>query len=213
VPCDPADPTLKLCLDFEAPLDLGIADLSADGVLAITDRVGSMDRDSERAAVLNPGSTIHMPEQDKLDVTGALALDLWIRPMGLPPGPGKAWLLDNDKQYGARIEARKVLCVVKDKLVESAPLADDADWHHVACTYDGQVMKVFVDGELVGCRGETLAIPVDGRAGLALGANVDGMGKYSESYRGGLDNVRVWARADIDACAVAGATGCATACP
>lgn len=212
--CDPADPTLKLCLDFEEPFETSIADLSADGVIATAEQVLGIDHDDERAAMLSPGSRLRVPESAKLDITGALAIDAWIHPMmGLPIGPEKAWVLDNEKQYGIRLEDDKVVCLVKDRLVASPPLASPQDWHHIACTYDSQVMKVFVDGQLAACRAEATPIPTDGKAGLALGANLGGKWTFSEPYRGGLDNVRVWARADIDVCAAAGSTGCATVCP
>jgi hypothetical protein len=215
--CDANDPTLRFCVDFEAPITDVVSDLSAHGVDAQAASIGRMDHETEHAAALTIGSTIHVAETPKLDIAQQLALDLWIRPIGQPLAGKKFWMLDNNTQYAASFtEERKARCVIKDRTVDSRPLPADTAWHHVGCTYDGATMKVFIDGKLDGCSAQVLAIPTGGTSGLALGANLSGPSNtplYDEQFVGGLDDVRVWARSDIDMCAAADKTGCTTTCP
>jgi hypothetical protein len=211
-PCDATDPSLRLCVDFQPP----IADRSASGaVIAVTD-VSALDRNGEPAGLLTAASTMHVRESVALDLQGALALDMWIRPATSPPAGG-AWLLDNNQQYGVNITgARAVRCVLGSFTVDSAaPTALDV-FQHVACTYDGATLKVFVNGELSGCANVAIAIPTTGADGLAIGANLSGTDDdpaFADRFVGGIDDVRVWARSDLDVCAIAGRTGCNTVCP
>ena len=76
-------------------------------------------------------------------------------------------------------------------------------------------LKVFVDGALSRCENVTDAISSIGISGLAIGANLSGTDAvpvFRESFVGGIDDVRVWARTDLDICAMAGQTDCNTAC-
>jgi hypothetical protein len=63
-------------------------------------------------------------------------------------------------------------------------------WHHVAATYDGFKMKVYIDGILMGQRDYAGQISINNND-LTLG-NQPG---YSEYFGGSLDEVRVWNRA------------------
>jgi hypothetical protein len=210
--CDPADRALRLCVDFEAP----VADRSPAGAAIAATEVTEMDRDGDPAAALSATSTMHLRESDALDVQGALTLDAWIRPMGTPT-PDGFWILDNNQQYGATYTAAGTIrCVLGSRAVESrAVVANDGRFHHVACTYDRAKLKVFVDGELSRCLDATVEIPITGTSGLALGANVTGADTaptFYGNFVGGLDDVRVWARSDVDVCAAAQRTGCRTSC-
>jgi len=210
--CDRADPSLRLCVDFESPL----ADRSSRGAAIDAISVSAMDRDGERAAALTAASTIHVHEAVELDVD-RLTLDMWIRPNGTPAGGARYWILDNNTQYAASFtDTRKARCVIGSASVDSDPLADDGRFHHVACAYDGAKLKVFVDGDVSRCKDVAGPIPTTGADGLAIGANLSGSDAapvFSESFVGGIDDVRVWARGDLDVCAMAHRTGCRTTCP
>lgn len=210
--CVPSDPALRLCVDFDGSIE----DRSANAVSISANAVDSMDRDGEPAAALTTTSTIHLREALKLEIAQGLSLDMWIRPMGTPGSDGY-WLLDNNQQYGATYtSAGKIRCVLGSRSVESAAtIMNDGQFHHVACTYDGTDLKVFVDGELSRCQATDAGIPTSGTSGLAIGANVTGAEtapSFSGKFVGGLDDVRVWARAGLDACAAAGRSGCKTRC-
>jgi hypothetical protein len=212
--CDRSDPSLRLCVDFEHP----ISDRSATGAAIDAREVAAMDREGEPAAWLSAASTLHIREASTLDLEGQLTLEMWIRPMGLPAAGTGFWMLDNNQQYAAAFtDAGTIRCVLGNRVVDSAPLPMPSDdrFHHVACAYDRTTLRVYVDGELSRCANVTIEIPTTGDDGLAIGANLSGtdaVPQYDDSFVGGLDDVRVWARSDVDVCAAAGRTGCRTSC-
>lgn len=60
-------------------------------------------------------------------------------------------------------------------------------WHHLAATYDGANMRIYVNGVLAATQAQTGAIATNTNA-LALG-NQPG---YSEYFGGSVDEVRIW---------------------
>jgi hypothetical protein len=79
-----------------------------------------------------------------------------------------------------------------------SPIARPADvwdgaWHHVAGTFDGRVLRLFVDGRPVG---EPLEVPM--RIDYSTTTSNAAFGRYvggcDLSFRGDLDLVRLWSR-------------------
>ncbi len=210
--CDRNDPSLRLCVDFDG----AIADRSATAAAVAASQVTPMERGDDPAIALSETSTMHVRESDALDIQGGLALDMWIQPAGRPPTGEGFWILDNNTQYAASFrDTGAVRCVVAGQVVNSAPVPDDGEFHHVACTYDGAKLKVFVDGDVSKCLDLVAEIPTTGIDGLAIGANLSGTDEapvFNEPFVGGIDDVRVWARSALDVCAAAGRTGCRTSC-
>jgi hypothetical protein len=212
--CDRSDPSLRLCVDFEG----AIADRSANGAAIAASGVSPMERDGEPAAALTTSSSMHLREAATLDIQGGLALDMWIRPTGKPSSGNTFWMLDNNTQYGASFTSTGAIrCVISGLSSDSSGLVpSDDQFHHVACTYDGSMLKIYIDGDLQRCAGlGGAAIVTTGIDGLAIGANLSGSDTdpdYDDRFVGGLDNVRVWARSDLDVCAAAKQTGCRTSC-
>jgi hypothetical protein len=176
-----------------------------------------MQRDGEPAAMLSATSTMHVRELAALDIKDGIALDMWIRPSSYPALGSSYWMLDNNQQYGASFtDLGAVRCVLGSASLDGGAVPTDGKFHHVACTYDRAQLKVYVDGDVVRCGGLTSQIPTTGTSGLAIGANVSGSDAdpdYANAFVGGIDDVRVWARAGMDVCAAAGRTGCQTVCP
>ena len=69
----------------------------------------------------------------------------------------------------------------------SAPYGTLNAWHHLALTYDGVSMKLYIDGVLKNSKAQTGLIASNGNP-LALG-NQTG---FTENFGGGLDEVRIW---------------------
>ena len=63
-------------------------------------------------------------------------------------------------------------------------------WAHVAGVFDGQAVKIFVDGKLVGSR-PAVGKRRKNRLPLLIGADVDAGGNPTRSYKGAIDEVRV----------------------
>jgi hypothetical protein len=72
-----------------------------------------------------------------------------------------------------------------EEVFVGGPAVDDGRWHHVALTWDGETLRLFVDGERSGTRQSTVA-PSPGES-LAIGANTEQFNRFS----GFLDEVRV----------------------
>jgi Tol biopolymer transport system component len=64
------------------------------------------------------------------------------------------------------------------------------DWHHVACTFDGNVRRIFIDGVLAGEKA-TSGIPHPARTGLLIGARMFGS-TPQQKFAGWMDEVRLW---------------------
>jgi hypothetical protein len=69
-------------------------------------------------------------------------------------------------------------------------LAKLNQWHHLAATYDGYYMSIYIDGVLAGTQAFAGSITVNSNP-LALGGHTG----YGEYFTGKLDEVRVWNRA------------------
>ncbi|MCK6600908.1 MAG: T9SS type A sorting domain-containing protein [Bacteroidetes bacterium] len=66
--------------------------------------------------------------------------------------------------------------------------ANDGNWHHAAATYDGETVKVYLDGNLIGSGNLSLST---GSGAFRIGRRVAG-DSYSEDFSGEIDEVRVW---------------------
>ncbi len=83
--------------------------------------------------------------------------------------------------------------------VTTNPLFSDSiisfnQWHHVACTFDGSMMRIYIDGMLNGEK------PFSGTLFSSLkktyiGRWVNTIGISSNSFQGTIDNVRIYNRA------------------
>jgi hypothetical protein len=66
----------------------------------------------------------------------------------------------------------------------------DGRWHHCAATFDGQTMRVYLDGKEIGSLARPGVISAGGLAPGCIGSSNGG-----ECFQGGLDDVRIYATA------------------
>jgi hypothetical protein len=64
------------------------------------------------------------------------------------------------------------------------------EWHHLAGVFDGETVRVFVDGKQVATAEASGAQPRSG-VDLHVGAQCDDAGRRSAYFRGGIDEVRI----------------------
>jgi len=78
--------------------------------------------------------------------------------------------------------------------LQSATAGQDTNWHHIAATYDGTTMKVYIDGSLDAQTAATLTIPDTSQA-LLIGTTYGGYSSESGwaqgFFAGSLDEVRI----------------------
>lgn len=70
-------------------------------------------------------------------------------------------------------------------------------WHHVAATYDGARMRLYLDGNEVGRVAKSGAVTMDPTVPVYIGANPGGIlpGQAAKFWDGQLDEVGIWERA------------------
>ncbi len=64
----------------------------------------------------------------------------------------------------------------------------DGTWHHCAATFDGRMMRVFLDGQLIGERERPGSITTDASAPGFIGSS-NGTGEF---FQGGIDDLRIY---------------------
>src|SRR5215216_2276467 len=159
---------------------------------------------------------ISVPDANSLDLTTAMTIAAWIKPTGAAAATQdlvkKATISSVNGYELSLSSAQKVF--VRFNQVTSAdtyrinsttsyPLSGTA-WMHVAATYDGTTIKLYINGVLENSVAGPAAIATNSLP-LTLGAQSDG----TRFYSGLLDDVRIEARtlsaSEIAALATAGA--------
>jgi hypothetical protein len=217
--CSTSDPSLRLCIDFDDQTNLATDGSSSAHVVDAANLV-PMQRDAEGAVQVNAASHIYIPESPKLDIPEDLTVSLWIKADLGVTALATRWLFDNNTQYFASMRADgSIRCGSGTRVTDSPPILLDGQWHHVACTYEDDEMRTYVDGHIASCvEFSDRDIPTDGNDGFAVGANLSstaGTPRFMEQFVGGIDNVQVFSRLvpSSELCTAAGGTVCNTICP
>ncbi|MDQ6989360.1 MAG: tandem-95 repeat protein [Mariprofundaceae bacterium] len=74
--------------------------------------------------------------------------------------------------------------------VSSAVTVNDGKWHHVAVTYSGANIQLYVDGVATGLA--TAMSPVISLGNATIGAYVNNLGALTSPFSGEIDDVRMW---------------------
>jgi hypothetical protein len=206
--CDPLDGTLVACYRFEDP-DAPVEDGSSyanDGsdvhdVLLVAGLPGH-----GQAIAFAARSVAAVPDDPSLDLRNAATLELWLRVNALPPAGGRYGLLDNNGQYGLFLGPDgKVRCAMSSTVPIALAVVPGV-WTHIACTYDGQAVRLYQDGVL-GSTTPTMVTLTNGSTdGMRLGEN----SPSGDVLDGALDDVRIFsvARTPAQVCGAAGRTSC-----
>jgi hypothetical protein len=143
-----------------------------------------------------------VPDDDRLDLTGPITLAAWIKPGKLgtanviakanfvsnPVVPGYELNLSTTGKPFVRFNASDTYRV---NGATSYP-SDGTAWMHVAATYDGAVIRLYVNGVLDGSLASTFGISTND---LPLGIGAQSDGNTGRLFKGALDEARVYDRA------------------
>jgi hypothetical protein len=79
-------------------------------------------------------------------------------------------------------------------------------WSHVACTYDGAMVRIFHNGQQLNSAASTGALLAGDGNGIAIGGN----SPSGDPLLGDVDELRIWkiARTPAQICADYGLDGC-----
>jgi len=149
-------------------------------------------------------SLVEVPNDDALNITGEITIEVWVNPSKFNSEIGgvvQKWGDDtNRRQY--------LFCLLVDKVdfyvsgvgttwpnALGASSIPAGEWTHIAGTYDGAAIKIYVDGELdgeVASNEGIFASDVPVWIG-GYGPNADFGG--NRHYAGIIDEVRLWSEA------------------
>ena len=154
--------------------------------------------DATRGQVLSfngSNGMVTIADADSLDLTTGITLQAWVRPTSVSGwrtailkevAGGLSYSLyandgDADKPAGyVRIDSVEEKIRAKKRLTVNT-------WTHIAMTYDGVIMRFFVNGEEVDSRSEPGAAQVS-NGKLRIGGNT----VWGEWFKGQMDDVRIY---------------------
>lgn len=113
------------------------------------------DQDNDRARITSTAAL--QPEQ--------VTIEAWVRPSRMPPANTRMMVVHKGSaspstppfaSYSIEYNANGTwrcyahASAVGEELVDGSRMSAPLQWHHVACTYDGIALRLFVDGEADG---------------------------------------------------------------
>jgi hypothetical protein len=208
LPCELADPSLALCLDFNDVASLGF-DSSVgqhDGqVRDVQAMVRNVVTLQDPAAAFSLDASIVIPDAPSLDLptSDQLSIDVWLAPTTNPPSTFQ--VLQHGQYAIAMLGDGRVRCTFGDAFADTAAIRTGAMWTHVGCTFDGSNLIAYVNGDVSAC-----FAPETWSALAPMSRVIVGL-----PFIGGIDNLHVLARAlsPDEMCARAGNTDCTPDCP
>jgi hypothetical protein len=181
--------------DTDSPITLDYYGNRLGGVLSKCKRAPGIDGN----ALVCDGGWVTVEPDPRLSVTAALSIECWVKTD--QAGQDNRWMVNRVLSGGTNTGFR--LGLAKGAPSFEVPVTDFSHhlnaeqplplgrWVHLAGTFDGKVMRLYVDGQLVGTMD---------RPGPARGSNLPlYLGSYAPDhwahFDGLLDEVRLWSRA------------------
>ncbi len=217
----PGSDTVTLVVGAPANPDL-VAKWSLDEISGTTasDQVGGHDATLQGGPVWRPsdgqfggalefGGGAERAQIPAFDLAGdQMTIATWVKPASFAgtadegrfvskasstAGSDHYWMLGNYVNGTAVRFRLKTANGGTSTLVSSTGQLELNQWHHVAATYDGANMRIFVDGDQVAITAKTGAITANGGVGVALGNQPAGAG--DRGFAGSLDDVVIFSAA------------------
>jgi len=145
------------------------------------------------------GSCASAPHSGAFCIADALTIEAWVQPTKFPPPDDYATIVRKEGAFALRFGGGAMRSSIgllvwmdgaPDRL-ESPPLRWRAgEWHHVAGTFDGKQMRLYVDGR------EVASLPIEAPASVDVSGDacfVGGCG-VKWPFRGAIDEVRIYER-------------------
>ncbi len=200
----PAPAGLVLALGFNEATGTAAIDASPaanNGTLSGATRVAGRTGSGGALSFDGDNDWVTVADSPSLDVTTALTLEAWVRPSALggwrsvlmkERAGGLAYSLYADNGVDGSQPAGTIFFgALPDQSVRgTSPLALNV-WTHLAVTYDGTTMRLYVNGVLTAAQPQTGSVTTTARP-FRIGGN----GVWSDEFFSGLiDDVRVYSRA------------------
>jgi hypothetical protein len=137
---------------------------------------------------------VDVPDAPELDLSNGMTLEAWVKPDTL--GGYRTLMLKETSSYlayalygGTTSSNRPAVEANKGELIggTAPPLGS---WTHLAGTYDGSTLRIYVNGTLASSKTTTQTMP-NSTNPLYIGGNV----RWGEFFDGAIDDVRIYNRA------------------
>ena len=205
VPACPADPTLSICLAFDAPqLASPYANEGALALSAMLTSVTRTEAPNSGAALLSATSEIVFAPNTQ--IVNIVAVDLRLRFDVDVPAGGRVGLMDSDKAspgmslfvYSGTTTSHRVRCNLGGVDLYADTSIPLGTWIDLGCTCEAGNVAVRRDGvKIAELGGTTTCAPgAATTTGLQIGQNSragDGL-PPNEPFVGAIDRVRLWTR-------------------
>lgn len=93
--------------------------------------------------------TIRVPHSPSLNFTSGVTMEAWVK---VSNQSSAYMVIDKTNSYRMRINSHKVSCYFFISGVWQSTIStidvDNGQWRHLACTYDGSQIKIYIDGQL-----------------------------------------------------------------
>ena len=140
---------------------------------------------------------VSVPDTASLDLTSAVTLEAWVNPAAnqtnwrtVVQKQVDSYLLHASNSSGALRPAAGVMVGTAVPTVVASSAIPVNTWSHLAMTYDGAQLRLYVNGALISSRDQTGPIATS-TSPLWIGGN----SPYGEYFNGRIDEVRVYNRA------------------
>jgi Concanavalin A-like lectin/glucanases superfamily len=152
------------------------------------------------------GDAVKVPNSPDFDLTEGFTIESWVRPesassewapiLAKEIGGGKAahelawWLYEGGSSSNVPSGGTEPTPGKRSEATAEDPLPVDV-WSHVALTYDGSQVRLYVDGELVDYSSVPAGPPPVTEGELQIGAATE----HDDDFAGRLDEVKIYNRA------------------
>ena len=145
------------------------------------------------------GDYVELIDGPSLDITDVITITMWVNTNSAANGVPDALVMKGEFTYGMRIDDANNL----EFYIYSggyhraeAPLTDSFNgiWHHLAGIYDGNVLSLYIDGELEATIEHSGAINENDDYFVNFGRNSQGGSADRWWYEGLMDDVRIYNR-------------------
>jgi glucose/arabinose dehydrogenase len=139
---------------------------------------------------------VSIPDSNSLDLTAAMTLEAWVYPTSVGDwrdviykGADDLYYLEGSSQLGGAPAVGGTFSTGGPLYSGGGALAPNT-WSHLAATYDGATLRIYVNGTQVGSRAQSGAIRTS-TGPLSLGGDA----LYGQYFAGRIDEVRIYSRA------------------
>ncbi len=195
----PPPPTLVAAYSFDEGAGTTVGDLSGNGNTGTVNGASwGVGRFGQALSFDGTNDRVTIPDSNSLDLTTGMTMEAWVRPTTL----GTAWKTVLFKHRNANTtNMMYVLYANRNTSVPNAEITNGTAvraangttqlplnaWSHLAATYDGAILRLYVNATQVGTIATAGAIGVS-TGDLWIGAN----NVWPEWFAGSIDEVRIF---------------------